>query len=89
MCTYLTEHLAVEGSGKGAGGWFPLTDASVYLDHPVHAPAEHTLNIDFLNPARGASARVAVELDPASARALAQAILATLAAAPEGLATAG
>lgn len=89
MCTYLTEHLAVEGSGKGADGWFPLTEASVYLDHPVHAPAEHALNIDFLNPARGAGARVAVELDPASARALAQAILTTLEAAPEGLVTAG
>lgn len=89
MCTYLTEHLAVEGSGKGAQGWFRLTDASVYLDHPVHAPAEHTLNIDFLNPARGAGARVAVELDPTSARALAEAILATLAAAPEGLVGAG
>jgi hypothetical protein len=85
MCTYLTEHLTVEGSGKGARGWFSLTDASVYLDHPVHAPAEHTLNIDFLNPALGASARVAVELDPASARALAEAMLATLAATPEGL----
>jgi hypothetical protein len=89
MCTYLTEHLTVEGSGKGPDGWFRLTDASVYLDHPVHAPAGHTLNIDFLNPARGASARVAVELDPSSARALAEAILATLAAAPEGLVGAG
>jgi hypothetical protein len=85
MCTYLTEHLAVEGSGKGPEGWFRLTDATVYLDHPVHAPAEHTLNIDLLNPARGAGARVAVELDPASARALAEAILATLASAPKGL----
>ncbi|MHB1584920.1 MAG: DUF6295 family protein [Acidimicrobiales bacterium] len=89
MCTYLTEHLRLEGSGKGPHGWFRLTDASVYLDHPVHAPAGHTLNIDFLNPARGASARVAVELDPSSARALAEAILATLAAAPEGLVGAG
>lgn len=85
MCTYLTEHLVVEGSGKGPEGWFRLTDATVYLDHPVHAPAEHTLNIDLLNPARGAGARVAVELDPSSARELAEAILATLASAPEGL----
>ena len=62
MCTYLTEKLDVEGSGKGAAGWFALTEATVYFDHPVHAPAEHTLNIDFLNPAQGPSARVAVEL---------------------------
>ena len=52
MCTYQTEQIKVTGSGKGAGGWFGLTDASVYYDHPVHAAAEHSLNIDFLNPAR-------------------------------------
>jgi hypothetical protein len=76
MCTYETEHVAMSGSGKGPSGWFPLSEATVYFDHPVHAPAEHTLNVDFLNPERGPSARVAVELDPASAVALARAILA-------------
>ena len=85
MCTYLTEKIEVAGSGKGADGWFGLTEASVYFDHPVHAPAEHTLNIEFLAPGRGPSARVAVELTVESARALAQAIEATLAAAPPGL----
>jgi hypothetical protein len=85
MCTYLTEKIDVAGSGKGAGGWFGLTEASVYFDHPVHAPAEHTLNIDFLNPERGPSARVAVELTVESARELAKAIEATLASAPPGL----
>lgn len=83
MCTYLTEKVSVDGSGKGAQGWFHLTDASVYYDHPVHAAAEHTLNVDFLNPAQGPGARVAVELGRESARALAEAILATLAATPE------
>ena len=85
MCTYQTATVPVSGSGKGAGGWFPLTAATVYLDHPVDAPAEHTLNIDFRNPDRGAAARVAVELDPAAARQVAEAILAMLAAAPPGL----
>jgi hypothetical protein len=78
MCTYQTERVAVSGSGKGASGWFPLTAATVYLDHPVDAPASHTLNVDFINPERGPSARVAVELDPGSARSLAEAILLTL-----------
>ncbi len=79
MCSYQTTVLEVAGSsGKGADGWFPLTTASVYLDHPVHAPADHTLNVDFLNPSRGPAARVAVELDPAAARALAEAILTML-----------
>jgi hypothetical protein len=85
VCTYLTEKLDVDGSGKGAAGWFPLTEASVYFDHPQHARAEHTLNIDFLNPGQGPSARVAVELTAESARALAKAIESTLAAVPPGL----
>ena len=50
----------------------------------MHALAEHTLNIDFLNPAKGPSARVAVELTAESARALAEAIESTLAAVPAG-----
>jgi hypothetical protein len=85
MCTYQTVSLALEGSGKGAEGWFTVTDGSVYLDHPVHARAEHTLNIDLLNPGRGPSSRVAVELNPASARALAEAILETLDGGPAAL----
>ena len=85
MCTYLTEKLDVEGSGKGTAGWFTLSQATVYLDHPQHAPAEHTLNIDFLNPQQGPSARVAVELTATSARALAAAIESALASAPPGL----
>jgi hypothetical protein len=85
VCTYQTATVPMSGSGKGATGWFPLTAATVYLDHPVDAPAAHTLNIDFRNPERGAAARVAVELDPARARELAEAILVMLDAAPPGL----
>ena len=85
MCTYQTTMLAVRGSGKGAKGWFPVSDATVYFDHPVHARADHTLNIDLRNPGRGVDARVAVELDAASARALAEAILDTLQHVPTGL----
>jgi hypothetical protein len=86
MCTYQTEKVDLAGSGKGAAGWFPLTEATVYFDHPQHAPADHTLNIDFRNPGQGPSARVAVELTAESARALAAAIESALAAAPPGLA---
>jgi hypothetical protein len=85
MCTYLTEKIQITGSGKGAAGWFRLSDASVYFDHPAHAMAEHTLNIDFLNPGDGPGARVAVELTAESARALAKAIETTLASVPPGL----
>ena len=85
MCTYLTEKIEITGSAKGAQGWMSVTDASVYLDHPVHAPFGHTLNIDFLAPELGPSGRVAVELSQESARALAKAIGAVLDAAPPGL----
>jgi uncharacterized protein DUF6295 len=84
MCTYQTERVEVGGSGKGAGGWFPLRLASVYFDHPQHTPADHTLNIDFLNPEKGPSARVAVEPDEQSARSLAGAILSALDTASPG-----
>jgi Family of unknown function (DUF6295) len=85
MCTYTTEKIGIIGSGKGAEGWFALSDATVYFDHPVHAMAEHTLNIDFRNPGKGPSARVAVELTADSARALVTAIEAALAAVPPAL----
>lgn len=85
MCTYQTTKVALDGAGKGAEGWFPVTEATVYFDHPVAAMAEHTLNVDFRNPDRGAAARVAVELDARAAFELAHAILDSLAALPEGL----
>jgi hypothetical protein len=85
MCTYTTEQIEITGSGKGAQGWFALSDATVYYDHPVHAMAEHTLNIDFRNPGKGPSARVAVELTAESARSLVAAIEAALAAVPAAL----
>ena len=67
MCTYLTEHVAIDGSGKGATGWFGADRATVYVDHPVHAPYGHTVNIDVINPQLGPSARVALELTEESA----------------------
>jgi hypothetical protein len=89
MCTYLTEKVEIRGSGKGRDGYFPLTHAMVYVDHPQHAPFEHTVNIDFLNPAEGASARIPLELTEEAALALVAAIQNTLATAPPGLASEG
>ena len=40
-------------AARARSGWFSLSDASVYFDHPVHAMAEHTLNIDFVNSGQG------------------------------------
>ena len=86
MCTYATIRTGLEGSAKGPqSSWFSVTDATVYFDHPVHAMAEHTLNIDFAAPERGPAARVAVELTAASARELVAAIEAALHSAPAEL----
>jgi hypothetical protein len=78
MCTNITEHALISGSGKGANGWFELDRVNVSFDHPLHAPVEHALNIDFVNQAAGPSARVAVELTRESALRLVEAINAAL-----------
>ena len=84
MCTMIVQQAAVEGSGKGAGGWFAVRQANVSYDHPFHAPLEHALNIDFVDEAQGPGARVAVELTPAAARSLVSTILAVLEEAEAG-----
>jgi hypothetical protein len=83
MCTYATMNTDLDGSAKGPESkWFHVSHGTVYFDHPVHAMADHTLNIDFTDPARGPAARVAVELSASSARALVRAIEDALASAP-------
>ena len=84
MCTWITEKTKVKGSGKSAKGWITLTEARVYYDHPFFTAAEHTLNIDFVDENQGIDARVAVELDEASARSLVEKILAALESGAEG-----
>ncbi|MFO7253488.1 MAG: DUF6295 family protein [Actinomycetes bacterium] len=88
MCTYVTESFDCDGAGKGASGWFTVREGRVYVDHPYHSTHEHTVNIDFVNPAEGPSARVALELTEESALALVDAIHKALAAAPPGIASA-
>ena len=88
MCTYTTERASIDGSAKGPGAsWFHVTDATVYFDHPVHAMAEHTLNVDLTDPAKGPGGRVALELTAESARRLVTAIEAALSAVPAELLT--
>lgn len=84
MCTMIVQQVAIEGSGKGTSGWFPVRQANVSFDHPFDAPLEHALNIDFVNEAQGPGARVAVELSEESALALAHTILAVLNQAEAG-----
>lgn len=88
MCTYQTHKIQIDGSGKSKKGWISLREATVYVDHPVHLQQDHSVNIDFLDPSQGPSARVAVELTEEAALALAEAIHQAIAAAPPGLASA-
>lgn len=81
MCSYITETARVAGAAKGPSGWFEVTQANVYFDHPYFASSEHTLNIDFVNAKAGPAARVAVELTAESARQLVAQIEAALATA--------
>lgn len=85
MCTYLTEHVQLEGSGKFADGWSAVDKATVYFDHPVHAMADHSLNIDFFARDSDGVHRLAVELTPESALELAAAIERAVASAPAEL----
>lgn len=84
MCTMIVEKVKLQGSAKGANGWFELQEANVSYDHPFEAPFEHALNIDFVNESQGPSARVAVELSEEAARELVRTILAVLEQAESG-----
>jgi len=83
MCTSIVEIVATDGAGKGGDGWFDLTHAVVSYDHPHHALFEDAINIDFLNPALGPGARVAVEISLAAAKAFSAALTRAIAAADE------
>lgn len=74
MCTNISESVAAAGAAKGSAGWFPISVANVGFDHAVGSPFDHALLLDFADPARGPSARVAVELDLETGRALAAAL---------------
>lgn len=78
MCTYVVERAPIMGSAKGPRGWLAVDAANVTFDHPVHAPLEHALCLDFVASAGAVADRVAVELSAASARALVASILAAL-----------
>lgn len=84
MCTMIVEKVKINGSGRGANGWFKLEQANVSYDHPFNAPFEHALNIDFVDESQGLSARVAVELSETAARELVKTILEVLDQAEAG-----
>ena len=81
MCTTINLRTPVSGGGKGAGGWFPVTQSSIGYDHTTYLTQQHALLLDFINPELGPSARVALELNIASAKALVMQLQAVIDAA--------
>jgi hypothetical protein len=80
----IAEKIKVDGSAKGAHGWFKVEQANVSYDHPFNAPFEHALNLDFVDASQGLNNRVAVELSEQAARELVKTILAVLYQADAG-----
>ena len=83
MCTMITHQAKIYGRGKSGQEWIEVNEANVSYDHPYGMPLEHALNIDFVNEAKGPSARVAVELSVEAARELVKTIQAVLAEADQ------
>jgi hypothetical protein len=81
MCTAISYTAAITGAGKGARGWFPVTQANVAFDHATHTMAEHAFLLDFTNYDIGPEARVGLEMDMNSARALLEQLGAAIEAA--------
>ena len=70
MCTSIVEIVDAQGAGRSRKGWFSLSHAAVAYDHPQHALLEEAVTLDFVNLAKGADARAAVELTLDAAKAL-------------------
>ncbi|MFN8927050.1 MAG: DUF6295 family protein, partial [Rhodospirillales bacterium] len=76
MCSCDVTRIPLTGSAKGQGGWIDLSTAAVCFEHTQHACLEEALCVDLFDASMGT--RIALELDAASARRLAQAILAVV-----------
>ena len=83
MCTMISLRAPVSGGGKGASGWFPVTQVNIGYDHTSYLRQEHALLLDFVNPSISPGARVAVELDLDSGRALVAQLQAAIKAAED------
>lgn len=81
MCTHITTTASVVGSGRNGSTWFPVNQVSVGYDHATQGSDEHALLLDFVNYGIGVDARVAVELDLSSGKALLATLQAVIAEA--------
>ena len=68
MCTWMSQRVEASGAARGVTDWMRVTAVNVMYDHPVSAPYDHALLLDFINPSQGVGARVGIELSAHSAR---------------------
>jgi hypothetical protein len=81
VCSYVSYATDVTAAGYARGEWIDVRSAVVSFDHSPRLAPSHVVSIDFRAGGADPSARVAVELDAASARRLAATIVAALHAA--------
>lgn len=84
MCTWLSQRIEARGAARGVPDWIKVSAINVMYDHPVRAPYDHALLLDFIDPVQGVGARVGVELSATAARELVRAIEVAL-ASPEAM----
>jgi hypothetical protein len=77
MCTNVTVTAPVSGCAHDGDDWRSVDRFAVYFDHPQELLADHAMCIDVWD---GRERRVVLELDAASARRLADAIVEVLGA---------
>lgn len=78
MCIDYSDATDVVGAAHSSGRSIDVARAVVAFTHPIELPLEHALCIDFRAGNGDPSERVALELDPSSARELAYSILGAL-----------
>ena len=79
MCTMIGASTPISGSARSADAWREVDEARITYDHATRIWTDHAVRLDLSAP--GAVACVAVELDLASAKALAARLQEVIAAA--------
>ena len=77
-CSAMAIRRRVRAAGRSARGWFSVDQVAISYDHPVHAREDHAVLLDFARALGPVDERVPVELSLASARALAETLLAVV-----------
>ena len=85
MCTYATNITPTMASVRGATDWVAADTLMVYVDHPYHLGAPHSVNVDFSDAQGTPLQRVQLELTPAAARQLAAELIAAVDSVDPGI----